>query len=70
MNNPYEEGRQARQNFLKSKGHGGVFRNISGKDAIKLFFPNVRESLMQVSTPLPTDRADWIKGWDDEMRNE
>lgn len=61
----YEAGRQAHHEYYNSQAYSGLSRGISASDAIKLFFPNVEESMMQVSSPLPKKRREWIKGWED-----
>ena len=64
----YEEGQYCAECYFNSKVFASFIRDITGADAIKLYRPPVTESLMMVSTPMPKDRADWIKGFDDWMK--
>jgi len=66
----YEEGRQARQGFITSQGYMGLSRNITAKDAMKVFLPPVPQDMMQVQRPLPAGNKKWINGWEDAKADE
>jgi len=63
-------GEEAYKVYRESQAYAGLSRNIKPEDAIKLFFPNVEESMMQVSSPLPKNRRDWITGWKAAAKEE
>lgn len=65
-NSDYLEGVRAAQSYYKSHGYG-YCRNIRAEDAIKIYLPAVTEAMIQVSTPLPKPRRDWIKGFKEEQ---
>lgn len=66
----YYAGQAARKAYIKSFFYGGMPRNLKGEDAAKLFLANVQEMMVQMATPLPKPRTDWIKGWDNQMEKE
>ncbi len=70
MKPTYEQGRSDRKAFVTSQGFSSISRTIRGEDALLIFFPNVQQDLMQVARPMPPDRKEWLKGWDDEKTEE
>ena len=56
-------GYSAYSQYYESQGYSSFTRNIRPEDAAKLFLPAVEESHMQVSTPLPRARREWVEGW-------
>ena len=68
-NEHYFEGVRACQSYYNSQGFAGLSRYVRAEEAIKLFMPPVNEQLIQVSTPLPKPRRDWIKGFKEEQAN-
>lgn len=65
MMTDYEEGREAAEQYFNSRCYAQFTRDITGEHAIKFFKPPVNESLMMVYSPMPKDRAEWMKGFDD-----
>ena len=68
-NEHYLEGVRAAQSYYRSHVFAGFTRAIRAEDAIKLFLPPVNEMLVQISSPLPKPRRDWIKGFKEEQIN-
>ena len=63
----YEKGKQAAVSYYGSQGFAGYTRNIRPEDAIKLYIKPVNEMNVQMPTPLPKPRADWIKGFREQQ---
>lgn len=61
----YEEGQNAAWQYHNLPAFASFSRDVDGSEAIKLFKPPVNESMVMVSTPIPKNRADWIKGFND-----
>ena len=66
----HQQGKQDRIGFVKSQGYGSLSRDISAKDAMKVFLPPIANNLMQLSRPLPKDYQDWVNGWEDQKATE
>jgi hypothetical protein len=65
----YLDGARAAQYYYHSQAYGSLTRYVKAEDAMRLFWPPVEESMMQVQTPLPKPRRDWIKGFKEEQVN-
>ena len=59
-------GRRARRAFVTSVLYAAYDNALPPEEAMKLFLPPVSESLVQIARPLPQDRQDWIRGWEEE----
>ncbi len=64
----FEQGKEDARRYYTSQAFAALTRGIRPEDAIKLYWPNVEESLMMVSTPLPKPRRDWIAGFREGQR--
>ena len=63
----YEKGKQAAESYYSSQAFGGYTRNISPENAIKLYLEPVNEMNVQMPTPLPKSRQDWIRGFREQQ---
>lgn len=63
----YAKGKQAAISYYSSQGFYGFTRNIRPEDAIKLYLKPVNEMNLQMPTPLPKSRADWIRGFREQQ---
>jgi len=58
-----EAGYQAAKTYYTSQFHASYTRHVRAEDAAKLFLPPVAEMLVQMETPLPKPRQEWIAGF-------
>jgi hypothetical protein len=63
------EGARAAQAYYTSPGFAGYPRYIRAEDAARLFLPPLLEQSVQMSTPLPKPRCDWLQGFKEEQAN-
>ena len=64
----YDRGRSDFRHMLASLHYAGVDRAVASRIAIKMFWPPATEANLQIARPLDQDRADWMRGFDDERR--
>lgn len=66
----YEEGRKARKGYVVSQHYAGLSNNITPDTAMKIFLPPIINDKMEIQRPLPKDRKEWVRGWNDEVAEE
>lgn len=65
MSDPYQAGRDAYAAWATSPACAQFSRDTPAAVAARFFLPPVDEANMQMSRPLPADRADWLRGFED-----
>lgn len=60
---PYECGREAFDCLITSKHYTFIKYPVDADVAVKIFFPPVKEMNTMISSPLPRDRQQWMKGF-------
>lgn len=58
-----EQGMHDCEVFYKGKTFGGFVRDVKAEDAMRLFWPPVKEMMTQISMPYPKDRKEWLAGF-------
>lgn len=61
----YQAGRAAYQAWVRSPACAQFSRDTPAAVAARFFLPPVEEANMQMARPLPADRADWLRGFED-----
>jgi len=62
------KGVRAAQDYYHAHGYG-LAKNVRPEDVIKLYLPPVNEMMLQISTPMPQPRVDWMRGFKEEQAN-
>lgn len=65
----YKDGARAAIEFYNSVHFVWVVKPVLPEDAMRLFLPPVEQQMMQVQTPMPKPRKDWLKGFKEEQEN-
>jgi len=63
----YKQGQKDARTYYGGQAFSSFTRNVRAEDAIKLFFPPVKEMMTQISMPLPIDRKEWLKGFKEQQ---
>jgi hypothetical protein len=62
-------GRQARRRARRSQWLK-PYAEIEGRDAIRLYLPSEPQAAVQIVRPMSLERAEWIRGWDEEKHDD
>ena len=64
----YDSGRRAFHALVTSRQFAPFSPSIPAEEAVQLFLPRLPEAFMQVATPLPKGRQDWLRGFTDAQK--
>ena len=63
----YKEGMKAAIQLYGSKHYQYISKPVRPEDAMKVFLPPIPQTLMQIPTPVPADREQWLRGFREEQ---
>lgn len=63
----YQAGARAAMAVYNSPNYAWITKPMNPRDAMRLFLPPVNEMRMEMQMPLPQDRQDWMKGFEEEQ---
>ena len=69
MSENYLDGVRAAQIIYDSKQYDWISKPMLPRDAMKIFMSPVVEMKIEMQMPLPKDRQEWLKGFEEEQNN-
>lgn len=61
----YEQGKRDHAAYLESKIYASFPRDLNARDGMRIFLPCIIQPQLMMATPLPKERLEWMRGWND-----